>query len=182
MMAVFAAGCTIVSGPDGGELDASVPGNTVDAGEPGDGGVPVGTVDAGSHGDGGFSDVRSIDARSSGGFGVGVCPVDGGSFSGDAFDAGLLDYAQCQGTSRTVRSGSKALSSDNLAALRTSLGALVVDASGCGADKPMLVLDVSTATTTVRYKDSFYACGHEDGVTYVDHIDGVFSLLGQLAQ
>ncbi len=171
MLAVFAAGCTVISGPDGGELDASVPVDTIDAGELGDGGV---------------SDVRSIDARSTGGFGQGPCPVDGGSFSGDAyhvtFDAGLLEYARCQVAPRAVRSGSKLLSSDEQAAIRTSLRALVVDASGCGVDKPMMVLEVSTATTTVHYKDSFYACGHEAGVTYVDHIDGVFSLLSQLAE
>ncbi len=50
----------------------------------------------------------------------------------------------------------------------------------CGADKPLLALDVTSASQgTKRYADGFYACLGGDAV-YVDRIDGVFAVLAQL--
>ncbi len=51
----------------------------------------------------------------------------------------------------------------------------------CGADKPLLSIDVTSASQgTKTYTDSFYSC-MGDGRTYVDDIDGVFGALRELA-
>jgi len=56
----------------------------------------------------------------------------------------------------------------------------VTTGTDCGADKPILRVQVTTPQGTTEYMDSFYECMGGDNI-YVDNIDGVFTVLRQLA-
>lgn len=61
------------------------------------------------------------------------------------------------------------------------LGLSIYDGDMCGADKSMLVVEVTTPGGTFEYHDNFYAC-MGDGKVFVENIDGVFGALGELSQ
>ena len=61
------------------------------------------------------------------------------------------------------------------------LGLSLYEGDMCGADKGMLVVEVTTPDGTFEYYDNFYAC-MDDGRVFVDNIDAVFSAFRELTQ
>lgn len=80
-----------------------------------------------------------------------------------------------------VRSSSRALSQQEASNVESAMSALTVttDTNRCGADKSVLWVSVTTPNGTKKYLDSFYVCNQQG--TYVDNIDGVFSVLRKAA-
>ena len=156
--------------------DASVP--QVDAGPlPADAGHPVA--------DGGSllpRDFTAFEARLGRGFFQAPCPLDDGGFSFESrwhFEARsrVLSWTVCDDAS-PLRSGSTTLSETRWGALRQVLDGLTVnDAGVCGADKPLMRMTVESPAGTLAFKDAFYGCQPEAGVTFVDGLDPVFEWL-----
>jgi hypothetical protein len=79
------------------------------------------------------------------------------------------------------QTGARALSEAEYAQAQVALSALkVVTQAGCGADKSLRKVFVTTPRGEFEYVDSFYFC-QGGGKTYVDNIDGVFTALNQLS-
>jgi hypothetical protein len=58
---------------------------------------------------------------------------------------------------------SRTLSAAEFDALVPALEALkVVNVDSCGADKPAVLVTVTTPSDTIEYADSFYSCNHDD--------------------
>lgn len=152
-----------------------------------DGGSTDGGVDPGGGTDGGLwpNDARLLEASVGvGGFSRG-CPFDGGMVFGASyvvpFDGAPMTYTQCLQGTLEVRSGSKALGADGLAALEATLRHLSVD-EGCAFNQEKLSLTITTSATVLRYVDSLCACQKEPGVVYVANMAPVFAKLAELAQ
>jgi len=78
-------------------------------------------------------------------------------------------------------SGDRSLSADEARGLLDALRQVTrTKATGCGADKSVLTLRVTTPTGAHDYLDSFYVC-HGSGV-YVDGIDEVLGQARRLAR
>jgi hypothetical protein len=97
-------------------------------------------------------------------------------------------YCQVTGSGSTAtytpRSGVRALGDDEWSALEPTLTALIVsDATTCGADKPVLVLIVTTGEGDLEYGDDFYACG-DRSKPYIasDALSSAQQTLGELAR
>ena len=97
-----------------------------------------------------------------------------------------LDWVFCVAGAATSdpykkQTGTRALSEAEYAQAEVALKALkVVTQAGCGADKSLRKVFVTTARGEFEYVDSFYFC-QGGGKTYVDNIDGVFTALNQLS-
>ena len=73
--------------------------------------------------------------------------------------------------------GTVTLSDDEYATVDAAmLGLTLYAGNSCGADKPMLVVEVTNPNGTLAYYDSFYSCSADDRV-YVENIDAVFAAL-----
>ena len=83
-----------------------------------------------------------------------------------------------------VVSGDRAVSADQVQGVLVALGELQEGSeNGCGADKPLLTLDIDTPAKLYQYVDSFYSCQPApDGRTFVKNIDAVSDALLKLAQ
>jgi hypothetical protein len=84
-----------------------------------------------------------------------------------------------------TRSGHRVLTPAEWSTLEGALGKLVVvrNDGSCGADKPTDALIVMTATDTIEYADSFYACQNKDKpLVDSDLLDQALATAGQLAQ
>ena len=77
--------------------------------------------------------------------------------------------------------GERALSGAAIAAIDSAMNDVgVAERAMCGADKPLLSLDVTSASQgTKRFADGFYSCLGGDAV-YVDRVDAVFAALDAL--
>lgn len=121
------------------------------------------------------------------GYGEPSCTLsDGGVFGGARyqlpFDGGPLDYRRCTPATGLVTEGTRQLSAAELTALEDTLRALKLTTSGCGADKGVQHLTITTPAGVLEYEDGFYFCGKTTGPTvYVDHIDEVFAKLAALS-
>lgn len=80
-------------------------------------------------------------------------------------------------------SGSRVLTARELAKVDAAMGAVTVSAGElCGADKPLLAIEVTSASQgTKTFFDDFYSC-MDFGRTYVTNIDAVFSVLRELTR
>jgi hypothetical protein len=97
-----------------------------------------------------------------------------------------LSWERCKwvdaNTPMTTESGSRVVSAAHVRSINDAAnGVTVADESICGADKPMLTISVSTATSTKKYTDAFYSCRGGNS-TYVNNIDGVFSAFYQASR
>lgn len=151
------------------------------------GGLDGGSTDGGVDPGGGLwpNDARLLEASVGvGGFSRG-CPFDGGMVYGASyvvpFDGAPMTYTKCLQGTLEVRSGSKALGADGLAALEATLRDLSVG-EGCAYDQEKLSLTITTSATVLRYVDSLCACQKEPGVVYVANMAPVFAKLAELAQ
>jgi hypothetical protein len=160
-------------------------------------GVPGGA--GGSGGTGGTTsgtqiwpaDAEQLDATETGGGEIGPAPPGSDCDLGEAhYDVVVASrafvWSECPGGANwddpwLMISGSRTLTAPELQQIDTAMLALTV-ASGqsCGADKALLTVDVTTPHGTTEYVDSFYECNGGDTI-YVDNIDAVFAVLGQLA-
>ncbi len=81
-------------------------------------------------------------------------------------------------------SGSRTLTATEATTLQASLDAVAINriAGGCGADKPMLMMELASpsALTPSDYYDQFYHCS-DDGKTYVDGLDAVIGTATTIA-
>ena len=185
LLLALAVGCSAVPvASHDGEQDAGATSGGLDGGGT-DGGVDPGG-DPGAT-DGGLwpNDARLLEANVGvGGFSRG-CPFDGGMVYGASyvvpFDGAPMTYTQCFQGTLEVRSGTKALGADGLAALEATLRHLSVD-EGCAYDQEKLSLTITTSATVLRYVDSLCACQKEPGVLYVANMAPVFTKLAELAQ
>jgi hypothetical protein len=80
--------------------------------------------------------------------------------------------------------GSRTLTADELASVRTALAAVQVGNRGaCGADKAVVTLDVSVDGVTGRYVEDFYGCQPPvDGRTFVMNTSALEYALWNLVQ
>jgi hypothetical protein len=87
-------------------------------------------------------------------------------------------------TNSVVERGSRQLTAPESIAMTNMLAKLTVgDAHACGADKPVVTLDIETAGYTARYVDDFYACQPPpDGRTFIRNIDWLYAWLATLAR
>lgn len=114
-----------------------------------------------------------------------TCTLGARKYSLDV-ETRMLSWEVCEfsgpGTPLHVVTGSRTLSRAELEAVSSAmLDVKLATDEVCGADKPLLSIKVTSASQGTRtYTDSFYSCMGGDR-TYVDHIDGVFSALGDLA-
>lgn len=97
-----------------------------------------------------------------------------------------LTWEQCEWQPNNqplhLATGSRVITAAELATVDAAMNDVKVATDEiCGADKPFLSLDVTSASQgTKEYVDSFYSC-MGGGRTYVDGIDGVFGALRDLA-
>lgn len=182
VLAVGGMGC-FTPVEQGGPVDAGADAGAIDAGVAHDGGVPDGGVpDAGSLWPVGATQVK---AGSHGGFGLFTCTVDGGLVEGSdwtlALPSGELSFVRC--VVPDVFRGTRTLDAGALSRLDAAMRGLTrTTTQPCGADKPNLVLLLTTDAGVLRYEDDFYACNQSAGTVYVGHIDSVFTLLEELSQ
>jgi hypothetical protein len=170
----------------------------VEQGQPKDGGANAGAIDSGVAHDAGVPDAGEPDAGplwpvgatqvkagSHGGFGLFTCAVDGGVVEGSdwtlALPSGELSFVRC--VVPDVFRGTRTLDAGALSRFDAAMRGLTRTSTlPCGADKPDLVLLLTTDAGVLRYEDDFYACSQTAGTVYVGHIDAVFSLLEELSQ
>jgi hypothetical protein len=80
------------------------------------------------------------------------------------------------------QAGSRTLTEAEYATVDAAMLALTIYTGNmCGADKPLLLVEVTSSQGTLAYYDDFYSC-LGDARTYVENIGGVFSALGKLTQ
>lgn len=97
-----------------------------------------------------------------------------------------LSWEECNWTSNGaplhLETGSRTITAAEFATVDAAMNDVTISAGDiCGADKPMLSIKVTSAAQgTKTYTDSFYSCMGGNR-TYVDHIDGVFGALRDLA-
>ncbi len=84
-------------------------------------------------------------------------------------------------TPLSLEKGTKVLSDAAFQSIEGAMSGVTRSSSDlCGADKPMLTLEVTTPSGTSTYKDSFYSCMGEGN--YVDGVDEVFGALRDAAR
>jgi hypothetical protein len=77
-------------------------------------------------------------------------------------------------------SGAKKITTADLAAINAAMNAVTITTADiCGADKPMMHLEVTTPAGAITYTDSFYSC--QGNGPYVDNIGGAFGALRDAA-
>jgi putative hemolysin len=83
-----------------------------------------------------------------------------------------------------ISKGSRSLAPAELATVKESLQQVHIGNSGyCGADKPIVTLDVEAKDSVGHYVDDFYGCNPPpQGRTFVTGIDWVESAVGKLVQ
>lgn len=97
-----------------------------------------------------------------------------------------LDWTFCDFTDWQTpmhnKTGSRTLTVAELGQVNDAMNNVVLAQEDiCGADKPMLEFTVSSASQgTKTFRDSFYSC-MGGSHTYVDNIDGVFSVMRDLS-
>jgi hypothetical protein len=94
------------------------------------------------------------------------------------------DYVGSPPTTTTPRIGDRILGDAEWSSLEDALAAIDVVArtGGCGADKDMLALTVSTAQTSIEYADAFYECNNPGKpLVDTDALDHAMSVAGELA-
>jgi hypothetical protein len=96
-----------------------------------------------------------------------------------------LSWEVCESTGAGLAlhltTGSRVISAAELAKIDKAADAVKLSAGDiCGADKPMLNITVTSPAGTKTYTDSFYSC-MGGSRTYVDHIDGVFGAMRDVA-
>jgi hypothetical protein len=133
------------------------------------------------------SDLLSLDATSSGGFGLPVCRTPDGGYELTSrwhveLDAGTVEFTVCpfatDGGAPTLERGTRTLTAAQRATLDDALAGVTASSSTlCGADKSALRFSVATPTGALHFKDAFYACLPEADTTMVYGIDGVFDWL-----
>ncbi len=77
-----------------------------------------------------------------------------------------FDWKQCRSSGLDpykLAQGSRLLDATEFKNLSQALSNLkVVKADGCGADKPVLTMTITTSQGTQKYMDSFYGCNFKD--------------------
>ena len=100
-------------------------------------------------------------------------------------DTQHLAWSRCVITGNTTapRSGARPLTTDEWASLQPTLRALVIVSNNdCGADKPVLELSVTTASSSQAYGDAFYGCHiHDRPVIDSNALDAAEDALAALA-
>ncbi|GEM_PF-1652916 len=115
-----------------------------------------------------------------------TCAFGAGKYTVD-FASGELSWEVCSfvdwGTPMRTVTGSRTLSAHELELIDEAMRAVKVTSGGaCGADKPLLTIEVTSASEgTRKFFDDFYAC-MDPSRTYVSNIDVVFSVLHDLAR
>jgi len=95
-----------------------------------------------------------------------------------------LDWEECSfvdwSTPMTLQTGSKVLNAAEVSAVNAAMDAVTISTDNlCGADKPFMTLEVTSAGGVKKYTDSFYSCRGTG--PFVDNIGGVFTAMRDVA-
>jgi hypothetical protein len=207
---VLVAGCSDptplpVNMDGGGGLDGAgggggTGGSTGTGGRGGTGGTGGGGGAGGGGGGGGAGptgtvwpiDASKLVASEQGGF---IAPPMPGSECSPQVDASVytvttagrqLEWQRCQYSAQTMLymrlAGMRALAPAEYMRVDNTMKQLRVVTTGpCGADKPALIVTVTSPAGEREYRDVFYSCT-DATKTYVSGIDEVFSVLRDLAK
>jgi hypothetical protein len=139
------------------------------------------------------SSVSKLVLSSTGGFGppyqpTADCPAQGVEYTLLVANQGLSAWRCTPGPDAphtlARESVSRTLSAAELDTLVPTLEALkVVNVDTCGADKPSVIVTVTTPSGTTEYSDSFYSCIDDDTRPTLDSdtLDGAAQAFRQLA-
>lgn len=110
------------------------------------------------------------------------CAIDGAKFTFTPSTRHLAwELCNSTATPYAIVKGQRTITVGEAGTIDAAMSKLViVNTNTCGADKPSLWVSVTTPSATAKYLDSFYACNKQG--SYVDEIDGVFSVLRPLAK
>jgi hypothetical protein len=155
--------------------------------------APGCSSNSGSDESGWSSSVTKLVLASTGGFGSSSqptpeCPHDGSEYTLLVANRTLSAWRCAPGHDApyplTKASVSRTLTQPEFDALRPTLEALkVVHVDTCGADKPVVVVTLTTPSGTTEYADSFYSCNHDDPRPTLDTValDDAAQALRQLS-